>query len=641
MSDEPYIPKIITGFDMSGSEANSARYREAVCDALKKILPPGFFPPVLTGIERDSFESLMPMVTCVTYDSSGLLLSFFALTKYRSNSFRFFFEMITHWLVPGKRLNVVLVYATDFRIPDISSDHYTLCEVIVAAEDDQELAQIKRNLPLIESELRLGLESSYYARRILEIKGLAADEKMAMVQEYIARQIKRLPQAFDIDVLTEMQHVLITCRDEFKMVRSSRHLSRIICVLYLFRQGIRRALREAPEERHLNVKLFKSKLHSPAGIKHVLAIIVGLNFIRDREVFDKKHLLQVVQSILPVAQAVEQSFFVNRHGLESIRTLYLEIERNGGGEFSADELCHLRKALPGTLKERITHLLHPVFMPRNEEEIMRHIVNLSNQIKYIRDIPQVVISFDEQTDRHLSFLVILVRVTRPGSDTIQAIFKKSGCPLEYIHDHSKILGTLRKKYCKEMSLFRIKLPKENFLRRDHNIDLYKARQNVVSQLSLVVGEFRDFNGGMITKQNELLSQLKDLLGTEITYDDLLLENFFFSLSPVIMRTLLEPEALKRLFLMLLAMINTGPSGEEVQFYRDIDFLFVLMRVEDAELRNRIDVSLNEFQLHSTELARSSVKLRDIWFDGYIFRSDDPAKQLRFQNLIESSVAVKV
>ena len=152
--------------------------------------------------------------------------------------------------------------------------------------------KILTNLYAIEAEVRLGLESSYNARRILEVRGLAADEKMAMVQDYIACLTKRLPEAFDIDVLTEMQHILITCRDDFKLARSSRHLDRIISILYLFRKAIRKAAKEAPQQRHISMKLFKSTLSLPGTPKHVLAIFIGINFISDKEVFEKKHILQ-------------------------------------------------------------------------------------------------------------------------------------------------------------------------------------------------------------------------------------------------------------------------------------------------------------------------------------------------------------
>ena len=52
--------------------------------------------------------------------------------------------------------------------------------------------------------------------RILEIKGLSADEKTALVQEHVAHLAKRLPHEFDEDVMTELQHVLMICRDDFK-----------------------------------------------------------------------------------------------------------------------------------------------------------------------------------------------------------------------------------------------------------------------------------------------------------------------------------------------------------------------------------------------------------------------------------------
>jgi len=634
--DEIHIPPVVASFE--GCDDNSKRYCEAVRDALRKILPKDLFSPATTGTQRDRFETLFPLVTSKVHGKTPGAMSFFSLSKFRYNSFRFFFDMISHWLVPGRRMNVVLVYATDFRMPDVSSDLYTLCEVMISVEDEEELAEIVKNLAAIEAEVRLGLESSFNARRILEVRGLAADEKMALVHEYIACLTKRLPEAFDIDVLTEMQHVLITCRDDFKMARTSRHLSRIISILYLFRKAIRKETRDAPSERHLSMKLFKSKLFLPGGVKHVLAILVGVNFISDREVFEKKHVLQSIQNLVPNVHAVDGSFFLNRHGTENICMLYLEVEKTNGAEFAFEELRLLRERLPNTLKVRIGHLVHPVFMPRNDEEIMRNIVSLSNQIKYMRDIPQVIISFDEQTHQHLSFMVILVRLLKPGFESIQRLFKKGNSPLQYIHDHTKIVGVLRKKYQKEVTVFRVKLPKEGFLRRDHTIDLYKARQTVVGELSLVIGEFRDFNGGMITKQNELLSSLKDLLVSSMPYDELLLENFFFSLTPVIMRTLLEPEALKRLFLMQLELLEKrGKGAFEYRVHQDIDFLFILLKIEQKELRQEIDTTLNEFNFHSTELARTTVKSGEVWYDGYIYRSDVPAKQQRFLQAVKDAV----
>src|SRR5262249_28102216 len=150
----------------------------------------------------------------------------------------------------------------------------------------------------------------------------------------------------------------------------------------------------------------------------------------------------------------------------------------------------LSKELPIDLKDRIEHLMHPVFMPRNEEEIVRNVLSLSSQIKYIRDIPQLTISFDEQTLTSLFFTVILVRVLKPDSRPIQDTFRRGETFLTYIHDRCRSLGFLRKKYLKEATIFRVKLAKGKFLRRDHSIDLNKARQAIFDELTRLLGDLR-------------------------------------------------------------------------------------------------------------------------------------------------------
>ena len=97
---------------------------------------------------------------------------------------------------------------------------------------DMEFEEIQRNFPIIETEIGLGIHSEFYAQRILEIKGLSTDDKTALIQGFIAFLVKRFPYHYDTDVFTEMQHVLVTCRDDFKAARKPRHLSRIISIQY-------------------------------------------------------------------------------------------------------------------------------------------------------------------------------------------------------------------------------------------------------------------------------------------------------------------------------------------------------------------------------------------------------------------------
>lgn len=628
----------------------NAPYKEAICNGLCRILYERLSVNE-SFTDRDSLMSfsnlkehcfsVLPLVNAAKSQQFPGTISFFALTLSRRNVFKFFFDMINEWLLPpGSQLDVVLIYSVDFRLPELGKEIYVLCEIKIRVENESEQEQILANFPVIETEIEMGLASSHYARRILEIKGFSTDEKTVIIQQHLAYLIERLPKEFEQDVLTEMQHVLLLCRDEFKAARECQHLSRIIGVHYLYRKKLLEALKKAPEKRHLYLKLFRARLKQGENRKIVLGVLVGVNFFKDKEVFDKTHLIKAIQSYIPCARAIENSFFANRHGSEPICTLYVEIEKNNEESFFSHELKLLREQLPNDLKERIKHFLHPVFMPRNEEEIMRNILSLSSQIKYLRDIPQVFITFDEQTHSHVFFTIALVRVLKPESLSIQEMFRKSGSFLEYIHDRCQAVGNLRRKYKKEATVFRIKLSKEEFLRADHTIDINKARQTVVTELFNVIGDIRDFNGGMISKQNEVLSHLKWLLKDSFKYNELLLENFFYSLTPVIMRNVLETEALQTLFLMLLDSIEDEFfNGENyaLKIFNHPQFVFVMVKADDRSVKEEMIKVLAKLQLHSSQLATSFVALYDEIYLGYIYRSDDPERQQLFSYTLQQAL----
>lgn len=619
---------------------------DSIQTALCKILPE-IFTDSISGEKiderRKKFYEKIPVVCCSACEQLPGNLSFYLLSKYRANAFKFFFDMISSWLIPGYRLNVIRFYAADFTIPELDSEIYTFCEIMVRLDRAVELAEIKKNFPMIQKETVLGVVSSYYARRILEIKGLSADVKTALVHENISILIKRLPNDFDYDVFTEMQHVLMICPDSFKDVRSSRHLSRIISVQYLFRRSLFEAIKISPNKRHLKLKLFKSHLRRGDSEKNVLGIVVGINLLSDKEVFEERHVLKSVQNYLPDVHMIEGSFIVNRRGSEKLFTLYLEIEKSDGTYFTGAEIQQLRQELPNSLKDRIEHLMHPVFMPRNEEEVMRNIVSLANQINYLKDPPQVFISFDEQTNTKLYFTIIYVRVLKNEMKSLMEAFQGSDSFLEYIHDSVKTVGYIRRKnnYPKEATVFRVSLKKEMFLRGDHSIDLYKARQVVVQELERVLQlKFRDFNGGMISKQNELLRGLRNLVSEAGAYNELLLENFFYSITPPIMRSVLDPADLKTLYLLMVKAVEEKlASGKPffISTFRDLDRLFILVAGEEPRMKVIVQRELSRFNITTTALGTIFVHSNDVPCLGFIYRDDDPYNQEIFCEKVKAAV----
>ena len=409
-------------------------------------------------------------------------------------------------------------------------------------EDSPELERIIH-------ELELGVCSPYHAARILEMKALSMDEKRGLVQERILNVIRRFPALFDYDLFSEMQQFFLKHSDQYFRPRTVREVTQTLSALYMIRKKVLLAHEKCSVRRHVAVKVMRRTLAFPLEQKEALEISVGLNILRENEVFKRGHLIKAIQSLIPEARLVSGSDYQEKN--ESfLHLLTLEIEKAGG--FEAEEIADLRLWLPRALKGKIEHLQRSLFMPRNEEEILRHVVTLGRELRFARDLPQVILSFEKQAETHLFFTVILARILLPKMPPIEDVLMAS--PLRPKIDRIKQLGMLRKKYPKEAAVFKIELPIPPFIREDHSIDLYKARQRILSQLQELFGEVRDYNGGIISKQNEVFSSLVKMVGA---HDSILLENFFHSLFPLEKRSFLDPKLIKTLFILFQEKLHSS------------------------------------------------------------------------------------
>lgn len=644
MNENECFPRISTGFDEAADFVVATSYRAIICGTLKKILPEVFTSECVNEMEIarrfELFHAQLPIFTYTPFGDPPYNISFYLLNEYRVNSYKFYFELISSWLVPGQRLDVVLFNAVDFFVRDFGDRPYTLSEVLIHVESDEQDVELRKNLPFIGKEIKLGVVSSYYARRILETKGLAADEKIAMIQEQMTYLIKKLPHYFDRDLFSEMQHLMVICSDEFKRKRNCRHLARIISTFYLFRKKLAKSVKDFSDRRHTLMKIF----YVSGSDKKVLGIIVGVNFFNSNEVLENRHIVKAIKNYISDVDEVEGSFFICRRLNENYTTIYLEIENTNGAAFEPEEIQRLKDNLSDDLKDRIEHLVHPLFMPRNDEEIFRNIVSLSDQIKTTKDQPQMFISFDEQNHEHLYFLVILVRVIRDGEEEMVDLFVKANSFLEYIHESKKHLGYLRKKYPKEASVFKVKFPKYPFLRDDHSIDLFKARQVISNEIERVLQrKVRDYNGGMISKQHELFCRLRELLDEEGGYNDLMLEKYFYSLKPAVMRNVLEAEELKDFFQMMQRAFEHRKPSERTSFevHRHLTQVMVMITTDDSGLPELLEREIQSLNIASPKLVHVCVNSYDIFCLGFLYKCEDPYSQDHFCRLLENLISAGV
>lgn len=438
---------------------------------------------------------------------------------------RFFFHMMHAFCIPGKRI----------EIKAFSFHQNRERQPVGYAKVVLEGGVTKEHLEWIKPELLMGLSSSYHAMRVLEMQGMPAGDKPMLVHERLSDFIHRFPEKFDFDLFALKQTFFNSMNDAFKNSRRLTHLSRLIISAYVMRRKILSRIEEKPIERHLLVKLLPATLQLPLEEKSVVGILVGAHLMKEREVLGKRHLMQTIRRMLPSAKDVESSSLEWIEG--PVRWIYLEIERDV--DFDKAKLtAFLRSQLTNSVEK----LMRSVFMPRNEEEVMKNLVLLSHQIKFVSDLPQVIITFEGQTEFDLLFNVALVRLLKRGSMPYEEL------PLHV--DRRRLMGKLRKRHHKEALVLRLTVKADPFLREDQSIDLPSARLSVVNMLESVFGEIRDFNGGMFSKQNEAMSKLKRLLVDEGESNHFTIENFFHAIRPIEMQACVRSDLAKKLFLMM-------------------------------------------------------------------------------------------
>ncbi len=616
-------------------QGGAVYYREGAQDLIRKLVPADLLDGAESPLAKARFNDLLPVIAHTELKSSPCTLSIQLLCKYRQNACYFFYEMVSRHLLSQKRLNVDLFFASDVRLPKLSDELLSVAEIVLQIKSSQELEEMRRNLAQIETEVRLGVVSHYHARRILEFKGLSSDGKIAMIQEKIGSLIQSRSKDFDHGIFSQMQHFLVTCQDDFKKSRDYHHISRIISNLYSVQKLLKQNIEVFPAKRHVIIKFLKTRLVQPNKKeegKAVLGILAGINFLSGHEVFEEGHLIKAIKRYLPQIKAVEGSGFTDRS--KAMQANYLEIEKCGGGEFTHEEIQSLRVHLPEYIKNHIEQLAHPIFMPRNEEEVLRNIMVLGRQLRFVSDLPQVNISFDEQRSQEICFTVILLRVQKMGGEQAAELFARTPSCLKITPERMRNLGPLGRKHYKEATVFRAHLELQPFLRQDHSVDLYQAREKVVSEISRVIGEVRDYNGGMIHKQSEVLFALKRLLGKTAEHHSLLLEKFFYSLAPVELRSVMDPESLKQFFLFFL---QSYQRGADWQFKQEEKRVLAVLPQVDEDWRSRTFALFVKLKIQPHQIISFVLELDGGLGAGLLLQSEDPLLQKHFLDLLGNSI----
>jgi len=296
----------------------------------------------------------------------------------------------------------------------------------------------------------------------------------------------------------------------------------------------------------------------------------------------------------------------------------------------------LKKKTPHEFRRQAENNVHPIFMPRNEEETIRNLIVLTSQIKYVSDVPQVSIHFEKQTEDKLLFTVIIARLLKGTIDPLRKILEKSQLRIDI--DDVRIMGYLKQRYAKEAAILRVTLNKGPFFRADRSVDLLRARQKIVANLAQCLGGFRDFNGGIILKQEESLNQLRLELGNLSQDQEFILETYFYSLMPGIMQTIHEIFILKKHFELLNAVLNANFKLQPYQIVTAQAGKFFLCFVAAASgcYKENVLNAIAPLEIPSRNLTMSFQQVEEISAMGFILQIETTKEAEPFQKALEGA-----
>ena len=603
-------------------------------------------------------------------EQKGLLLKMLCQADFTEGVGRYITEMFSRWMIPGKRIANVAGLGLHFSFVHFPQQEFYFRQEFFQFEDPADLSQALRVISLLIEETRVNILAVYQARYLASLKSLSyehrsrlmqqnisslfkepnpsedrnaydrihqflvklsEEEKLGLVKENMNYLMHNRPQDFDRDIFQEMTGFTSHLRDPFTSVREPRHISRIVAFHYLFKKSILQSIQQEPDERHLSIKLVKAQL---TGAKPVIGILIGMNLLRESERFDRKHLLSAIQSCLPQTTAVPDSFIVDRRE-DKLRIFYIEIQKPQCAPFTVLEIRTLREALPERLKRRVENIMHPIFMPRNEEEVLRTIVVLSKQMKFLRDLPHVTIHYEKQTDSEITFLIVLVRILKENDLPFKELMQSSSSTLRIMVDEVRSAGALKRRFPKEAVVFRAMLDKSPFFRKDFSLNLKRARQKVSSELRHLLGDFRDFNGGMMHKQDEALELLRNTLGSAAVHHEILLENFFYSLRPGIMQTIHSPEILTTLFNQLLEVLYEDllQKGFSLKVSGEGKYFLAMIGASAPTFKEEVMTAVASLRIPSYDLTTTFLHIQENATLGYILRTEDVERRSQFQQVL--------
>ncbi len=391
------------------------------------------------------------------------------------------------------------------------------------------------------------------------------NNKLPYIDQRLDQWIEKFPRFIDSSILKDKDRLFAYYDSDFIQKRAPSYLLRILLSQHLQKKKLLGSYSFSQKNRSIEFRIIPGKVQYPFGSKKVLGILVQISLSDRYELFDEEIFQRSVHRLMPNLHMVKGTLFKFHGNYDTIRTWYAEFEKTRNQPFTLAEISLLKQSLGEALIERTERLVPFVFKIRNQEEVLRNILTLSQEIDQPSDLSQVMISFETQSSEEIIFTVIGVRAEDQLSVSFENLIQHDTSSCRWILERKQLVRYLENHQPIIAYLFRVLLiPDSTILRNDGSLNFFAARQKIAASLKTNIGEYRDFNGGILIKQEETLLGLRNAF-PHLPAEQI--ENIFYSITPIEMQAILPS-------LTLQAIIDLTNQTSQLALNNVHDYHFV-------------------------------------------------------------------
>ncbi|QVL57379.1 MAG: peptide ABC transporter substrate-binding protein [Simkaniaceae bacterium] len=422
-------------------------------------------------------------------------------------------------------------------------------------------------------------------------------------------------EGFDESLQRDLDFWLLTFRKEFFTRRYPEYIAKIIVHSNELIRTLEWQISINSKKRHLTLVVTPSLMISPFSSKAIIGCLLGIQLDSSSEMISRNEVQEALDACSMGFELLD-SFYKHNPYSSSIHIFYFEMGYQENDAINSINLSLFEKMFLKQIETRIQVLVPPLFMQRNEEEVMRNLLILRRETSSIQDIPQVIIFYDNHTHQEITFTILLVRVKKSVDSSVLDLLRLSKENEEYIEGQVYFLGNFSEESIIDGNVFQIRLKNiSRFQRKNSSIDYNLSRKKITEYLQISLGEVRDYNGGMFLKQDERLKELKESFPEATNNYPEILENFFYSIWPIEKQATLPLE----LFSAFFKLFHTLFIEDQVDFLIegcDLKLIIALKYEDEKELSRNEELFFSDEASYKKTVS-SKWSYGDFLFKGFI------------------------